>query len=162
VATFSVTLPVVAVLLNVMVLFEELKFEDPFVKVRTGKLMAPDGLPVMLADNMAVPLNPLATFSVSRPVPDKPWVLMVIGDKDPGVKLNPLTAMVRFPETAVFPPESVTFTVNGDGEATAEATGVPEITPAVDKDRPSGRAPEFRVQFVYGVTPPVAAKVVAM
>ena len=59
-------------LLNVMVLFAELKFEDGVVKVRTGKSMAPDGLLVMLADNMAVPLNPLTTFNVRRPVCDKP------------------------------------------------------------------------------------------
>ena len=84
---------------------------------------------------------------------------MAIGDKDPAVKLKPLTAIVRLPEIAVSLLESVTFTVKL-AVPTDEATGVPEITPALDNDRPSGRVPEFRVQFIYGVTPPDAANVV--
>lgn len=40
-----------------------------------------------------------------------------------------------------------------------EVVGVPEIVPAATRVRPPGREPELRLQ-VYGVTPPVAAKVV--
>ena len=38
------------------------------------------------------------------------------------------------------------------------AVGVPEITPAVERDRPVGNAPLDRVQEM-GLTPPVAARV---
>jgi hypothetical protein len=98
-------------LLNVMVLFEELKFDDGVVKVKTGKSMAPGGVPVTLAVSVAVPVNPLTTFNVRRPVPDEPCVAIVIGASEAAVKLNPLTAIVRVPESAVLLFESVTCTV---------------------------------------------------
>jgi hypothetical protein len=158
VATFSVTLPVIALLLNVIVLFAELKFVSGVIKVRTGKSIAPDGELVTLAASVAVPVNPLTTFNVITPVPDEPCVAIVICDVVGSTKLNPLTAIVRFPEVAVLPPESVTLTVKGGGGATtAEAKGVPEIPPRVDKDRPCGRLPE-PIDQVYGVAPPTALK----
>jgi hypothetical protein len=52
-------------------------------------------------------------------------------------------------------PESVT--VNVSGVALAAAVGVPLIAPALN-DRPAGRVPLVRAQ-VYGVVPPVAARV---
>jgi hypothetical protein len=142
VATFSVTFPVIELLLKVMVLFEELKFVSGVTKVGTGKSIAPGGVPVTLAVSVAVPVKPLTTFNVIIPVPDEPCVATVIGVEDPAVKLKPLTTIVRLPEVAVFPTESVTFTVKeGEGVTTAEALGVPEITPDGDNDRPEGRLP---------------------
>jgi hypothetical protein len=111
VATFSVTSPVVTVLLNVMVLFEELKFDDGVVKVKTGKSMAPGGVLVTFAVSVAVPAKPSNVVSVTRPVPDEPCVAMVIGVREAAVKLNPLTLIVRVPEIAVLLFESVTCTV---------------------------------------------------
>jgi hypothetical protein len=159
VATLSVTFPVITALLKVIVLFAELKFESGVVKVKTGKSFAPAGEPVTLAVRVAVPVKPLTTFSMMNPVPDMPGEVIVIWPKDAGVKLNPLTAMVKLPEVAVVPCESVTFTVKVE-VPTAEPMGVPEITPALDSSRPVGRAPEFTIHVVYGGTPPVAVNVV--
>ena len=50
---------------------------------------------------------------------------------------------------------SVALTVK---ENVPVAVAVPEITPAVERDRPVGKAPLDRVQ-VMGLTPPVAARV---
>jgi len=159
VAIFSVTLPVVTALLNGIVLFDELKFEFGVVKVTTGKSIAPAGEPVTLAVRVAVPVNPLTTFRVMSSVPDMPCEAIVIGLVEEDVKLNPLTAIVRTTDVAVSPCESVTFTAKPTGVVTAEAIGVPEITPALDSVKPDGRLPEVIIQ-VYGVTPPVAVNVV--
>ena len=53
-------------------------------------------------------------------------------------------------------PESVTLTVKPKAPATV---GVPEIVPADDSVRPPGKAPELTFQL-YGVVPPLAARVV--
>jgi hypothetical protein len=52
--------------------------------------------------------------------------------------------------------ESVTLTVV---LKEPEAVGVPEMVPAADRVKPAGRAPELMLQ-VYGVVPPLAARVV--
>ena len=51
--------------------------------------------------------------------------------------------------------ESVALMVNEKGPL---AVGVPEITPAVERDSPVGNIPLATVQL-YGVRPPVAASV---
>ena len=51
--------------------------------------------------------------------------------------------------------ESVTFTVKD--EVPVEVA-VPEITPAVEIEKPAGKAPLAKLNF-YGATPPVAARV---
>jgi hypothetical protein len=140
-------LPVVAALLKVIVLFDELKFELGVVKVKTGKSIAPAGEPVTLAVRVAVPVKLLTTFRVMSSVPDMPCEAMVMGLVDPGVKLKPLTAMVKFAEVAVLPCESVTVTAKV-AVPTAEAMGVPEITPALDSDKPLGKLPELLTQEV--------------
>jgi hypothetical protein len=52
--------------------------------------------------------------------------------------------------------ESVTF---AEKLKDPDAVGVPEIVPAADKVTPAGSVPEARLQL-YGVVPPLAAKVV--
>jgi hypothetical protein len=146
VATFSVTVPVATALLKVIVLFDELKFVLGVVKITTGKSIALVGEPVTLAVRVAVPVKPLTTFSVMSSVPDMPGEAIVIGLADAAVKLKPLTAMVRTTEVAVLPCESVTFTAKPMGVVTAEAMGVPEITPALDNVKPVGRLPELTIQ----------------
>ena len=102
VAILSVTLPVVTALLKVIVLFEVLKLESGVVKVKTGKSFAFGGEPVTLAVRVAVPVKPLTTLSVTSPVPDMPGEVIVIWPKDACVKLNPRTAIVKFPDMAVL------------------------------------------------------------
>lgn len=138
VAIFSVTLPDVVLLLNVMVpvvLFEETKFVEGAVKVGTGKSIAPAGELVTLAVSVAVPINPLTTFSVIIPVADEPCESVELGVRDDAETVKPLTTIVRFPEVAVKLFESVTFTVKLE-VPTAPAAGVPEIIPPLDKDSP--------------------------
>jgi len=147
VAIFSVTLPVATALLKVIVLFDELKFELGVVKVTAGKSTAPAGEPVTLAVRVAVPVKPLTTFSVMGSVPDMPCEAIVTGLVDAAVKLKPLTAMVKLAEVAVLPCESVTVTAKV-AVPTAVAMGVPEITPAVDNNKPLGRLPELLTQEV--------------
>lgn len=147
VAIFSVTLPVATALLKVIVLFDELKFEFGVVKVRTGKSIAPAGEPVTVAVRVAVPVKPLTTFSVMSSVPDMPCEAIVIGLVDAAAKLKPLTAMVKFAEVAVLPCESVTVTAKV-AVPTAEAMGAPEITPALESDKPFGKLPELVTQEV--------------
>ena len=57
---------------------------------------------------------------------------------------------------AVGEVESVTLAVKLKEPA---VVGVPEIVPAAESDRPAGKAPEVMLQL-YGVVPPLAAKVV--
>lgn len=103
VATVNVAVPVVAELLKVKVLVEELKFaETGVVNPQVGRSTAPAGEPVTAQLSVTVPVNPLTSFNVMSCVFDAPGMLIGIGVED-GVKLNPLTVMLRVPDVAVLP-----------------------------------------------------------
>ena len=68
----------------------------------------------------------------------------------------PVTVMERLAVAVVAGlPESVTFTVKFDVPA---FVGLPEITPALDRDNPVGKVPD-EIVHEYGEVPPVAARV---
>src|SRR5215831_8851340 len=121
--------------------------------------VVPDRTP---AEERVIPLGrPAVAAQVNGPVPPdsvRVWVKGTptdAGFSDVVVTEIPGTRIDRDPELPTVDPASVAFTVNVLVPATV---GVPEITPALDRDSPVGREP-VRMAHVYGDVPPCTCSV---